>query len=527
MFDKLKQKILHKDKDKDTDTDTNKNKGKDTNQTPFESPHMENLSLNDSISTAQLYQSRAFHGVNFGGLFLLEKWLYPSMFPDETNGTEYEFDAIAAIASKKGVSEAVKMLEDHYAKFLNNNNEYEWLEQHGIDSVRIPVGYWHVSGGDEKYEMKGMKFAQVKEVYQQYDPLTKLKEVVKNLQDHNIGCIIDIHGLPGSANGQHHNGEEKDNKGGFFGSNFEKYEKYIVDHCIPVLAKEFASFENVIGLQVINENEFVNKDDDRKKFSHVTQYYKDCLHKLRSLNVSWPLIISDGWWCGQWDEWVTKENLQLDVIIDTHCYRCFSDADKSQKVQDIVAKFQCLDSQCSNDFIVGEFSCVVDGASWSLSNANRDEWVKNYGLKQVDTFNQSENIAGWFFWTFKFEYGDGGEWGLKPMMDKGCIKGAPNNSNKKDIDSSMLDRFYKEHASYWDQHPSSDYEHFRFKDGLEQAVADIKMFHNFNGSSLGRVNYWVTSRKTQYCEKQKISPNHKSLWEYEHGYKKAIQEFNN
>ena len=49
-------------------------------------------------SPLDIVRYRYHHGVNLGGIFVLEKWLYPSMFDPSAEG-DSELDAIIAYAS--------------------------------------------------------------------------------------------------------------------------------------------------------------------------------------------------------------------------------------------------------------------------------------------------------------------------------------------------------------------------------------------------------------------------------------------
>ena len=60
----------------------------------------------------------------------------------------------------------------------------------------------------------------------------------------------------------------------------------------------------------------------------------------------------------------------IGVVLDEHVYRCFSDDDKKKKPQQIIDDLQgdvltnLNDNGKGVDFIVGEYSCVLDQQSW-------------------------------------------------------------------------------------------------------------------------------------------------------------------
>ena len=97
-------------------------------------------------------------------------------------------------------------------------------------------------------------------------------------------------------------------------------------------------------------------------------------------------MISDGWWADQWVKWVQEKQGSdgyIGVVLDEHVYRCFSDDDK-KKPQQIIDDLQgdvltnLNDNGKGVDFIVGEYSCVLDQQSWDNDkNADRDDLVKS------------------------------------------------------------------------------------------------------------------------------------------------------
>ncbi|CDO96210.1 unnamed protein product [Kluyveromyces dobzhanskii CBS 2104] len=487
MFDKLKQKVL--------------NKSKDATFVDLPAPG----ELKDERI---FYQNRFNYGVNFGSMFVLEQYIFHSLF---SAGGDNEFDAITNQVKTSNAGEAAKKLSDHYDSYLNRV-DWNWLKDAGCTAIRLPVGYWHVKNG-ELLE-SGQKFYSLRDVYSKAKPWDKVKKVISLANDHKIGVLLDLHGLPGGCNGDAHSGEQSGGSASFFSQSSAV--KSIVDDNIPFIVQDLASNVNLIGLQIVNEAQF--SDSGKKERA----YYEKAVEKVRSINSTLPVVISDGWWPQQWADWAQDKNLFADVVIDSHVYRCFSDSDKGKNteklIQDLPGSVQF--DKAKADFTVGEFSCVVDGQSWDKSSGNRDELIKQFGQTQTETF-QKQASWGWFFWTLQFESGDGGEWGYVPMVNKGAIPKRPTSWNKPD--DAAIKNLVEEHKNYWADKGGDKMEHWRFEDALKSTVKDIESFASFDNSLLGRTCSWKHHRRTQYLKNKGDS---KFMWEWDQGFDQAIENFN-
>lgn len=461
---------------------------------------------------AEIYQSRFNFGVNFGGVFVLEKWLYGDLFID---GTDVELDAVKAQIKKNGKDKTREALESHWKNYMNDQ-DWEWLASKGVKAVRIPIGYWEVDGGSFT---KGTNFSSVAEVYSNAWDI--YKGYIEKAAQYDIGVLIDLHGLPNGANESDHSGE-KLKKAGFWESSTSI--NLAVKAC-EFIAHQVTKFENVVGLQIVNEAEFSN---DAK---HQKRYYTAAISAIRNVNRRIPVVISDGWWPNQWCEWLDKEekaaNGSLGVVIDSHVYRCFSDSDKAKSPEQLTADLNgdvLTNLSCQKDFICGEYSCVMDGKSFECGCDDRNKAVKAYGNELCRVLNVRAS-AGTYFWTYKFQWGDGGEWGFKPMLESGCIKAPPQSvslPSKKDFEKVLSSKF-DAHADYWDKQNSKEkYEHDRFKDGFITAWSDSLEFAKFNASMIGRVVAWKEARKNEHV---KAKGESKHVWEWETGFQAGIDEF--
>lgn len=460
------------------------------------------------LTKKDIYRNRHNYGVNLGACFALEKWIFESVFD---KGGDTEFDAVTAQVKGSSVDEAAKKLADHYNDYLGRI-DWNWLKNEaGTTAFRVPIGYWHVANGDL---LDGLPFAPLKEVYKKAKPWDALKSLISKAAENDIGILIDVHGLPGGANTDAHSGCRNDSATFFSHSS---YVDKMVNDILPFICRDVCvKSENVIGLQIVNESVFDNNAKGQKK------YYSHAVAAINQIDPGLPVVISDGWWPDQWADWVQQENLTTSVVIDSHVYRCFSKEDKSKDANRIIKDLPGSINWPKDraDYVVGEFSCVLDEESSKKTSGNRDEWVKKLGQCQTKAFDNSASW-GWFFWTLQFQYGDGGEWGLVPMVNKGAIPRRPKDSVQLPDDGRIKD-IVNEHVGYWKDKGGDGMEHWRFEDALRGAIADISAFAQFDNSRIGRWSSWAAQRRAQYVAEK---GNSEFMWEWDQGFQRAIDEF--
>ncbi|CCF57046.1 hypothetical protein KAFR_0C00510 [Kazachstania africana CBS 2517] len=465
-------------------------------------------STSSEIDQKTIYRYRYNYGVNLGSLFVLEPWIYNTMFEEGGND---EFHAISNYMQKHSVNEAIAKLSEHYNAYISKI-DWNWLRtQANVTALRVPIGYWHVKNGDF---LSHLPFEPLRKVYEGAKPWEFLRELVKTAQSYNIGILIDVHGLPGGANTDAHSGIQNP-KPTFFQES--KYVSTMTDEILPFIVQDICSnYVNIIGLQIINESVFNNNAKGQKK------YYSKAISSIREIDSTLPIVISDGWWPDQWADWLVQNKLDSAVVVDSHIYRCFSEDDKSKHAGQIIEGLpQSVNFPYDKaDYMVGEFSCVLDNATWNKTQGDRNVHIHDFGNAETKIFSQVSSW-GWFFWTLQFQYGDGGEWGFVPMMEKGNLlkrRNIPVNIPKEKVDNII-----SEHVEYWKKNGGENFEHWRYEDGIKTAIADIQMFDKFDCSSLGRWHSWMVQRREQYI---KLKNDSEYMWEWEQGFQRGLKEFN-
>lgn len=462
--------------------------------------------VSGKLTQKQLYQAKQNFGVNFGGVFVAEKWLFHSIFPD---GAQCELDI-----AKENNDATREKLEKHWTSYVSDD-DWNYLRDQGVTSVRVPLGYWNVNGGAFT---KGTKFEKYKDVYKNSWAIFK-KHYVEKAGQYGIGVLVDVHGLPGGANGGDHSGEQAGGSADFWAHSLN------IDTAVEAvrwIAADLKRYDNITGLQIVNESEFSNKADKQKK------YYAKAISAIRKEDAAVPVYISDGWWPNQFAEWVQenqRDGRNVGVVVDSHCYRCFGDKDKAKRAEDIVNDLHgdlltnLTDNGAGVDFAVAEWSCVLDGETWKKLGS-KDEWVRRYGATQQQLMLERATAGTWF-WTYKFEAGSGGEWDFREQVGKSFSAPKVVVPDDRQL-QQLLDGNYNAHVDYWNgQNGKDKYEHDRYKDGFTTAWNDCVEFAKA-GARVGRRQAVKAARLQEHVAKRGKSL---FLWEWEQGYDKAMEEF--
>ncbi|ODV63441.1 glycoside hydrolase family 5 protein [Ascoidea rubescens DSM 1968] len=463
-----------------------------------------------------IFLSRRNLGVNFGSLFYLQKLIFDEFFIE---GTDNEFDAIQKHIQKNGVSKTRELLENHWKNYLDDQ-EWKWLMEVGVTSIRIPIGYWHVNGGKFCHSTPMQSIAGV------YENAWKiLKEnYIKKASDYNISILITISSVPGAG--------DTDNNLGIISSKspFWKNTTYQITtlSLLKFIANDIYNYQNIAGLEVLSEIEKDVKFDDLRKF------YERSITVIRKKNEFVPIIISDSWNPIQWINWLRNHtaiaNGWLSVDIDHHQYFCNSREDKEKRPDKII---QEMDNFVLNgvdtadfDFIIGEYSCYIHENSWKQYFFNdRDSKTCDFGRKQVYIYNMRAR-SGCYFWTYKLPNSEYSEWSFRSMVNRGAIPHRPMSIIKEATEDDLnyiLMRKSEEHNEKCQKlDPSEEWETDRYSDGFLAGWGDAYSFSEFYGSRIGRINAWKAARLNEHII---LKGENKFLWEWEDGFLDGVREF--
>jgi hypothetical protein len=183
------------------------------------------------------------------------------------------------------------------------------------------------------------------------------------------------------------------------------------------------------GLQIVNEADWGSE--------RLFEWYDACITAISDIDPSIPVVVSDAWNLDAAIDYALRKNAAYPkkavcpLIIDTHCYWCFSDADKAKTPQSIITEVDTKLCELNGkegrvcdlgavQVTVGEYSCVLTEDSWAKSQGtSKEELVQQFG--QAQSRKWQSRTGGAFFWTWKMDWFPGGEWGFHAQTTSKAI----------------------------------------------------------------------------------------------------------
>ncbi|KAF8995741.1 glycoside hydrolase superfamily [Cyathus striatus] len=458
-------------------------------------------------SEQDIYRYRKLRGVNLGSWFVLERWISPSPFRCAAEPGQSDLD----VARGK---DAKSILEHHWDSWITEG-DWRWIKERGLNSVRIPIGYYHLTALDPSI-IQGTDFASHGHVFE--GAWGRITKAIEMAHKYGIGVLVDLHAAPGKQNNDSHSGTS-------IPPTFFSTKKHM-EHTIQILRAlltNLLSFtrshniNNLIGIQLLNEPHPPNDDI-------LKGWYTKTIKELRSIDPTLPIYLGECWRTKEYMHYITSHpNHHALTVLDHHLYRCFSSEDIKTPTSTHCANLSSTSSffssmleplgRSGSGLIIGEWSGALNPGSLHASwDEEQRKWVK----AQLDLF-ESDSVQGWFWWTFKKEEpGDKG-WSLRDSVGGGVFPSFVGVSSKKvtalpaQRKEEEMKWAYQSHVGYW-SHQQGNFQFHRFKEGFEKGWDDAFVFLNHGGGSASELGFVraLCMRRTE--------DHGSSYWEFEHGY---------
>jgi len=326
-------------------------------------------------------------GVNLGGWLVLEKWMVPDVFDGTAALDEYSLSL--------GMGDKAKgHLDRHHETFITDA-DFRWIRDCGLNAVRLPVGYWSLEGPKPYVESgRFIDFA------------------LDQAQQNGLKLLLDLHGAPGSQNGWDHSGRS--------GPINWPNDPHNINETLRILetfAERFGKHPALFGIELLNE------PSPTIPLGILQQFYRDAYTRLRPhLNPSVAIVFHDSFRPLAWKKFM-QEPAFNNVILDTHLYQCFGEADKSRTLLEQLAfalnRKKSLDEMQRDELptIVGEWSLSLPAnALDGLSRLQVESAIRCYADAQLLNF---EGTHGWFFWSYKLRQKS--EWNFRHCVEQGRL----------------------------------------------------------------------------------------------------------
>ncbi|KAF5328070.1 hypothetical protein D9619_013609 [Psilocybe cf. subviscida] len=482
------------------------------------------------FSLESVFRHRYQRGVNLGSWFVLERWIADEPFTYAISPTQSDIDIAHGPHAKE-------VVEKHWDSWIQNE-DWDYMRDHGINAARIPIGYYHLCGADRSV-LDGTDFYPVYEVYN--GAWARITRAIARAAESEIGVLLDLHAAPGKQNHDAHAGTS--GPANFFG------DPRCTITALKILATHLKTFTqtfhpplpNIIGVELLNEP--VSPSDEPLK-----RWYRAAVKEIQSIDPGVPIYLGDCWRPETYANFIRDLHPSTTTgpltVMDHHLYRCFAQSDISTPVPahtralcdystgtpKQLAEAAEVVGRAGDGLVVGEWSAAMNpgslGGSYDEHREQQREWVE----AQLALYDRV--CAGWFFWTYKKQRrGDVG-WSWRDAVEacvfpdfvavrkrEGFSYNRDDGKSKQALEvarKSALDQ----HIAYWAKYPGK-YDHVRFSSGYTQGWHDALSFMSIDtrpnsGDSVNQIGF-----KAAWARKR-TSDHGKSYWEYEAGFTQAV-----
>lgn len=386
------------------------------------------------------YGSQKIRGVSLGGWLVIESFIAPSVYESTGNPKIIDEWSFGELQSK---SQARSILQKHLNTFVTED-DFRQIASLGLNHVRIPIGYWAFEVGS------GEPFTKLN----QWD---LLKQAALWASKYNLKVLVDLHAVPGSANGYDHGGKK--------GQNTWASKASYVDRTVNILRTMSQEFSKSKYANSVSAIELVNEPVTDTNV--VLDFYKRGYEAVRYPNgrdqPESPLLVVIGdmfkspaytnFWKGKFGP-PDYEGVSL----DTHIYTIFDNDSLRMASKDRIGYYCSLKSKwaaANNNLyqMIGEwtpaFTDCAKGLNGRGTGARYDgTFPGSTRIRSCDpktgsakTFSDgyktllgkmweaqvdaNEGGSGWIMWTWKTEAGKAEEWSYQKGVQYGWIPRDP------------------------------------------------------------------------------------------------------
>jgi glucan 1,3-beta-glucosidase len=320
-------------------------------------------------------------GVNLGGWLVLERWITPSLFEGSVAQDEFSF---------MQEPDGVEKIKWHRRTFITES-DFRWLAHHGVNAVRIPVGYWLF--GDE-------------------DPFTPtvsyLDWAMEMAEKHGLKVLIDLHGVKGSQNGNDHSG--KTGVAAWYRKVSDRRETL---ELLTRIAKRYKKSPALWGVEVLNEPKL-----GPRRYSILRQFYKRAYAELATVvRPGTHIVFSDGFMPRLFSGTI-RQRWDIIPVIDVHWYQ-FGRKNLVRYFKRIAKRRREIAAlQRKQPVIIGEWSGMLSHQTLAgCAPAERAHLEKRHIEEQLAAY---ESALGWFYWTYKTEETNS-IWNFRTQVENGAL----------------------------------------------------------------------------------------------------------
>ncbi|XP_026416298.1 uncharacterized protein LOC113311704 [Papaver somniferum] len=286
------------------------------------------------------------------------------------------------LSNGHGPKNATKVLTEHRNSYVTRD-DFQFLREHGINTVRIPVGWWITKDPNPPAPYVG-------------GSLAALDNAFKWAQEFGLKCIIVLYAAPGSQNGKQHTSSRDGSIDWPISDNIQQS----LD-AIEFLASKYGNNSALLGISLLNE-----PHSPDVPFNTLQKYYNDGYDIVRKHSTTAYVIMcqlrgDDG---ADPDPAVLYNantgNGKSNVVVDLLYYNLYPSLANMSLQENINYLYGTRKTQM-NSLNAAEGPLVFIG-EW-VNEFGRGKWsqkeYQKYGSAQLDVYGSAS--FGWAYWTLK------------------------------------------------------------------------------------------------------------------------------
>jgi len=387
-------------------------------------------------------------GVSLGNWFILEKAFGDEAFQGSSQVDEW------GLCQELGYQTCQSRLQNHWDTWVTYQ-DLQNIKNAGLNSVRIPIGYWAVEQQPNEPYVSGQ--------------IPVLVKVLGWLKQVGLTAQIDLHSVPGGQSDQANTGRKQSREHWTDADPGHGITIRILGKLVDAIAPYLQSRGGpVISVEPVNEPD---RDTNNIPTQYLMDYYGSAYQTIQqhtNNDGQVEFVFHDQFDINKWSGFMPSSQNFWNTYLDTHQYYAF----EQPPVSDNWAALALLCSRTVPQIasisgqrwmIVGEWATTT-GHDWDAN------FLKQFAETQISIWENPPNggggNGGWYYWTFKTQWGGQNTWDYQSLYSQGII---PNMNNGVPQNHC---------GSFWESERGQHYKHLMANPTISaEAVAFNQQLH--------------------------------------------------
>lgn len=306
-------------------------------------------------------------GTNAGGYLLQEMWMTLTKKTDNVGCQKQIIDKL-----KERFPKNYKTLLDLYEDKYWQESDFDNCKELGMNVIRLP--FWYKNLLDDNGNIISTGFE-------------RINWFVEQAGKRGIYVILDMHGVPGSQNGQDHSGDTTQGVSFFQGSNASRYQQTAINLWVEI-ARRYKDNPVVAGYDLLNEP--YTSEEVKLTTRTVWDYYDKAYRAIRAVDSEHIIIMEATWEPSRLPN--PAEYGWTNVMYEYHSYNYDSQTAAENQLASINKKLNNIDKADYNvPSYIGETSFFSNYDSWRACLQRMNDYGINYTTWTYKTTNRNSS----------------------------------------------------------------------------------------------------------------------------------------